>query len=115
MPAVVWLVLAAALAVHAGTLHTEYENCHAWCSKTSCAHAMCTGCGSHVGCPDKFPPPSLPPLFPPAPLLPPFDYATMSPGALHFEASDGQIYANGVGFNIKGVVSSALHHVPPRL
>ena len=49
------------------------------------------------------PPPGLPPQLPPLPALPPFDYQRISPHALSFEGVDGQLYANGEPFSIKGV------------
>ena len=105
------LLLATLLA--AGDKWPQYENCADWCNKWNCYRTYCSGCGRDVGCEDKPPPPSpppnpppppgLPPQLPPLPALPPFDYQRISPHALSFEGVDGQLYANGEPFSIKGV------------
>ena len=98
-------LLVALIAAGAGdqVQHPGYrDNCAAWCNKWNCNRPFCSSCGSDIGCPDKPPPPAPPPRPPPQPSLPPFDYDRISPGALHFEGKDGQLYANDAIFNLKG-------------
>ena len=35
--------------------------------------------------------------------MPPYDYNRLSPGALDFQGHDGELYANGSPFYVKGV------------
>ena len=74
--------------------------CSGWCNQWTCQMAACIDCGAEIKCPAKPPPPPAPP---PRPYMPPFDYQRLAPGALHFEGKNGNIYANGQPFYVKGV------------